>query len=128
MADKPQYAKPASQVDLEERLKNGNRSQAILSTADSFEPAKPGEERSYAVEGNKLDGYVGVSGEYATYANETEAPLAGKGVEQDVLESFGESYAGAKPGATEASEVEEEEKEKETPKPSPAPKPNTTTN
>lgn len=33
-----------------------------------------GEVNQYAVEGNDLSGYVGVSPEYATYANETEKP------------------------------------------------------
>lgn len=36
--------------------------------------ASDDEGRTYAVEGNELDGYVGVSPEYKTYANETERP------------------------------------------------------
>ena len=89
---KAQYAKPASQVDLEERLEKDNASNKVLSTAE----VRRGEEvsndgRTYAVEGNKLDGYVGVSAEYATYANETEAPLVGESedsAEAQVFDSF----------------------------------------
>lgn len=32
--------------------------------------------RDFSVEGNELDGYLGVSPEYATYANEGEKPYA----------------------------------------------------
>jgi len=111
MADeKAQYAKPASQVDLEERLKNGNKSSAVLSTADTYEAPEPdGEGRTYAVEDNELGEYVGVAGEYATYANDTEKPLQGddKNPETQVFKSFGESFAAAKPGAVEVADAEE---------------------
>lgn len=40
------------------------------------------EGRSFAVEGNDTDDYVGVSPEYRTYANDTEAPHRGEGVEE----------------------------------------------
>lgn len=33
-------------------------------------------QRDFSVEGNDLDGYLGVSPEYATYANEGEKPYA----------------------------------------------------
>lgn len=88
---KAQYAKPASQVDLEERLENDNKSFKVLSTSDQYEAPEAEEGRTYAVEGNKLDGYVGVSGEYATYANDTEAPVkADESAESKVIESFNE--------------------------------------
>ena len=90
MADKPQYAKPASQLDLEARLENGNKSDRVLTSSDNYEAPEPGEsERTYAVEGNDLSNYVGTASEYATYANETEQPLKGDGnVEEQVAEEF----------------------------------------
>lgn len=36
---------------------------------------KTPEARAFAVEGNDLSGYVGVSPEYRTYANETDKPM-----------------------------------------------------
>jgi len=75
--DKAQYSKPASQVDLEARLENGNKSNAVLSTADAYEaPEGAGDGRDFRVDGNEVTNYVGTSPEYATYANDTEAPLA----------------------------------------------------
>jgi hypothetical protein len=60
-----QYAPPASQVDLERR-------QAI-ERGESPDEDTPG--RDFRVEGNEVSGYYGVDPAYATYANETEAPL-----------------------------------------------------
>lgn len=74
MADKPQYAKPASQVDLERRLENGNRSDRVLSTSDQYTPNTEDGGRTFLVEGNDRSQYVGTSPEYANYANETEKP------------------------------------------------------
>lgn len=93
MADKPQYAKPASQVDLERRLENGNKSDRVLSTSENYDAPEPGSsERTYAVEGNDLTGYVGTASEYATYANETEKPgWAEDSVETKVAEEFVEA-------------------------------------
>lgn len=91
---KAQYSKPASQVDLEERLENGNRSNAILSTSDDYvAPEEPTNEgRDFRVEDNDVSGYVGTSPEYATYANDTEAPLKAKGgAENEVFDSFAAS-------------------------------------
>lgn len=60
-----QYAPPASQVDLERR-------QAI-ERGENPDEELPG--RDLRVEGNDVSGYYGVDPVYATYANETEAPL-----------------------------------------------------
>lgn len=89
---KAQYSKPASQVDLEARLKNGNRSDKVLSTSDAFVPPEGDRGgRSFAVEGNELDNFVGVSAEYANYANETDKPLVGKAPEDKVITEFAKS-------------------------------------
>lgn len=90
---KAQYAKPASQVDLEERLANGNESSRVLSTSDSYKGAgDEGDGRDFRVEDNDVTEYVGTSPEYATYANETEAPLKSeKGAEAEIFESFAAS-------------------------------------
>ena len=59
--------RPTTQIDLERR-------QAIEDgEVDPNEDA--GVARDFRVEGNKTDGYIGVSPEYKTYANDTEAPL-----------------------------------------------------
>jgi hypothetical protein len=115
---KAQYSKPASQVDLEERLESGNKSDKVLSTADSYEgPADSGEGRTFAVEDNELDGYVGTSAEYQTYANDTEAPVkADDSAENRVIESFvkgqGELELGVK-----AKEEDKSVKAESTPQP-----------
>lgn len=89
---KAQYAPPASQVDLEARLENGNASDKVLSTAEIAPTPDPKEVagQSYAVEGNKLDGYIGTSPEYMTYANDTEKPGHNPedSVEDEVAEAF----------------------------------------
>ncbi len=77
MADEQeaQYTPPASQVDLEQRLKVGNASSRVLSTSDvKPPPVEDDEGRTFAVEGNDTDDYFGTSAEYRTYANETDAP------------------------------------------------------
>lgn len=90
MADEDQqanYELPASQVDLEQRQKDGNASSRVLSTADVAAPVVPDDEgRSFEVEGNDLSGYRGTSQEYMTYANETEKPLRAEGGPESVLE------------------------------------------
>lgn len=87
--DDAEYAQPTSQLDLEARQESGNRSSRILSTADSYEEPEDDEGRSYAVEDNDLDGYIGTNPEYMTYANETEAPIvAEEGAEAKVEEAF----------------------------------------
>jgi len=98
MADeeKANYEPPASQVDLEERQKSGFASAAVLSTSDEYarRQAEKGDEedenaRSFAVEGNDLDGYLGgISPEYQTYANPTEKPHKAEEGPEQVLEEF----------------------------------------
>ena len=90
--EKAQYAKPASQLDLEARQANGNKSDRVLSWSDNYEaPEDDGEARTFSVEGNETDNYVGTSSEYATYASETEAPLKGEdSAEEKVAEQFKE--------------------------------------
>lgn len=71
-----EYTKSNATLDGEARLR-----------AEKGEDApEVGEARSFAVEGNKLDGYIGVSPEYQNYASETHAPLtATEGLEADLL-------------------------------------------
>lgn len=96
---KAQYEKPASQVDLEERLENGNRSDRVLSTSDEYVGNDVEEETTrYAVEDNDLSNYVGVSPEYATYANETEAPLGSDDDDNPEAQVFEEFVASPLPG------------------------------
>lgn len=68
--------KPSTQVDFEERLAKENAPKGET----------PGEGRSFAVEGNDTSKYVGVSPEYKTYANDTEAPLRGEDGAESVFE------------------------------------------
>jgi len=117
---KAQYAPPSSQVDLEERLKNDNKSNAVLSTADVYEPKEDdGSGRTFAVKGNETDEYVGTSPEYATYANKTEKPLAGDedSVEQQVIDSFAEGqaqyYAPKHADSADDAEAEDEDEEED---------------
>jgi hypothetical protein len=71
------YTKTTEQLDLERRL-----------AAEKGEPLESdtGVERSFVVPDNEqTDGYFGVSPEYATYANDAEAPFfADGGVQKDV--------------------------------------------
>lgn len=89
--EKAQYAAPGSQVDLKRRQENDNKSDRVLSTSDEYDPQELGEARSYLVEGNDTTEYIGTSPEYATYANDTEAPLPvddDDNPEKAVFESF----------------------------------------
>jgi len=100
------YEPPASQVDLERRQESGNASDRVLSTSDEYarrqaeksDDEKDAGVRSFAVEGNDLDNYVGVDPIYQNYANESEAPLKAEDGPEQVLEEAVE---------------EEEEKQKE---------------
>ncbi|QEM40909.1 MAG: hypothetical protein [Phage AS32] len=89
---KAQYSKPASQVDLERRLENGNKSNRVLSTSDQYDASDSEGGRDYRVEDNDVSNYVGTSAEYATYASKTEAPLKAKdSAEKKVFDSFAKS-------------------------------------
>lgn len=115
--EKAQYAAPGSQVDLKRRQDNDNKSDRVLSTSDEYEPVEQGEARDYRVEGNNVDGYIGTSPEYATYANETEAPLKSKGDDDNpeslVFESFAASPVPATLKVDGNVEYEGEKKQKE---------------
>jgi len=119
--EKAQYAKPASQVDLEERLANGNKSDKVLSTADSYEgAADSGEARDYRVEGNDTEAYIGVAPEYQTYANDTEAPLQGDdSAENDVIASFAEGQKNLQAGVKSVDEAKEDAAKKAESSPQP---------
>ena len=69
-------------------------------------PAEHGP-RKFAVEGNDLTGYVGVSPEYMTYAEDTHKPLKGEGddAEDANVEAFSEQVAD--PSATYREQLEE---------------------
>jgi hypothetical protein len=112
--DTAEYAKPASQVDLEERRANGNASNKVVPTADSYKPDPEDTGREFAVEGNDLDGYIGAGAEYQTYANETEAPLrAEDSVEEEVADEFVEN-TGQKGFADDGSDEDDESSSEET--------------
>jgi hypothetical protein len=78
---KAQYEPPTSQVDLAARLESGNASDRVVSTSNEAARRDAEQEvdegRIMIVEGNVLDGYVGVDPIYQNYANKTEAPLTG---------------------------------------------------
>ena len=77
--DKAQYAKTTQQIDLESRY-------GVTDPDDA--PAA----RSFEVEGNDTDAYVGVSPEYRGYANDTEKPYAAEsGVEKIMEERYAET-------------------------------------
>ena len=71
-----EYTKPTSQIDAERRMaiEKGE-------TPDEDTPA-----RVFAVEGNDLSEYVGVSPEYQTYAEDTHKPGEFTEVEGDLVE------------------------------------------
>lgn len=75
-----------AQRDLEQRHATGYRQVEVDNTKDDV--ANPEVVNSqYAVEGNDTSGYLGVSEEYMTYANETDKPgTPEEGVEAEVLE------------------------------------------
>lgn len=81
---KAEFAPPASQVDLAERLESGNASDRVISTSPEYfrrmeEADDPDEGRVMQVEGNDVSGFVGVDPIYANYANETEKPGVAEG-------------------------------------------------
>jgi hypothetical protein len=99
---KAQYSKPASQLDLEARQKNGNKSDRVLSTSDQYEGNAPEAD---------APGYVGTDLVYQTAANHTEAPgTSTKGAEAKVFEQFtGEEPEDIAPEADEPDEPDQEE-------------------
>jgi hypothetical protein len=71
-----EYTKPNSQLDAERRLAEEKGEAEPFSTAA----------RSFAVEGNDLSQYVGVSPEYQNYAEETHKPGEFAEVEGELVE------------------------------------------
>lgn len=88
--EKAQYSKPSSQLDLEERQENENRSPRILSTSDQYEaPEQDDNARDFTVEDNELDGYVGTDPVYQNYAVDTDKPMpAEEGAESKLEKEF----------------------------------------
>lgn len=112
---KAEYSKPTSQVDLEERLANGNESSRILSTSDkASQQEDDGKARIMTVEGNELDSYFGVDPIYQNYANETDAPYPAESGPEAELEEMqfaaAESGSVVFPGKKDSDEDESEAK------------------
>lgn len=107
---KAEYAKPASQVALEEAQENGFRSNRVLDTAPEFEAPEDDENARDLTGGAKVDNYAGVDLDYQNYANKTEAPLRGKGPEDKLADSV-------EKGATEVPDTEDDDQENESEEP-----------
>lgn len=100
---KPNYEKPASQVDLEERQKKDYMPPAQLRPGVDPEPSHTG--------------FVGVDPIYQNYANATEAPLrAEKGPEKQIEETAYAKDADFEAGKTpegQAAAAEDDEEDEE---------------
>jgi hypothetical protein len=109
MADKVEYTKPTSLLDLEARLERENRSDAVLPSYVNPEDAEA-PEAQWAVEGNEVDNYVGVSPEYMTYANDSDKPRrAEEGAEAEVEKQLLERTSAEKPKNTQKEEVKRDD-------------------
>jgi len=69
LAEGVEYTRPTTQLDLEERL--------AREAGDS--PDDQTTARTFQLEGNDVENFVGVEPERMNYANDTEAPLAAEG-------------------------------------------------
>jgi hypothetical protein len=91
MADRSKGARwpSTAEVDLQRQL-DEEKARAKATTVDELAAvgAVAGTPRDVAVEDNDTSGYVGVSPEYQTYANETEKPLAADGGPQEAVEDL----------------------------------------
>ena len=97
---KPQYSKPTSQVDLEERQKKDYVPPAVLTQGED----QPVSE----------NGYIGVDPIYQNFANETEAPFAvEKGPEKEIFEAHLADDVDFSKGATADGEGDEPAKSNE---------------
>lgn len=67
--------------------------------------------RDYRVEGNDVSGYIGVSPEYMTYANETERPLLTSQEEWNYTHNLDHLEGNEPDESGESVEVEKEDKE-----------------
>ena len=75
-APEVEYTKPTSQLDLEARLDKDNRNEAAEAPLATYPDAQDEE------------GFVGVSPEYANYANDTDKPLAAEEGAEKVAEDL----------------------------------------
>jgi hypothetical protein len=105
---KPSYSKPTSQIDLEERTKDGYVPSGQLLQGTDPQPAETG--------------FVGVDPIYQNYANETEKPLLAEKGAESKFEQL--AYAdevdtdfGATPAGEAEAEAEKEEKDETTQSP-----------
>lgn len=85
--EKAVYLPPTSQVDLEERLARDNMPVPVDFEGDPvLNPEKV--YAPYAVEGNDLSAYRGVSPEYMTYSDDTSKPFAAEGGPEEKAEKL----------------------------------------
>lgn len=108
MAEEVEYTKPTSLLDLEARLERENQSDLVLPSYVNPEDAER-PEAQWAVEGNEVDNYVGVSPEYMTYANETDKPARAADGAEAVLEKKLVDERFAAPANTEKLEVQRDD-------------------
>lgn len=78
----PYTTRPTSQLDLEARAA---KDFAVKEKVE-VDPNKVND--PYKVEGNDTSAYVGVDADRMTYANDTEKPLEGEGIEAEVAEAL----------------------------------------
>jgi hypothetical protein len=80
-----EYSKPASQVDLEERLAKGHESSLVLSTYGEKDPEPDPNARQFALEDNDLSDYIATDPIYQNYASDHLKPgRAEEGAEAEV--------------------------------------------
>jgi len=93
-----EMTRPTSQMDLERRLDEGFLPEGARRNNTEDEVLNPEVVVApYKVEGNDTSGYLGVSSEYMTYANETEKPLtATEGPEAESLKLAQAGVAGVR--------------------------------
>jgi hypothetical protein len=89
--DESVYAPSAAQVDAEQRRENDNKSSKVLSTAEVYEPDSSDTGRDYGRTGEELEGYVGTDPMYQNYAEDTEKPGVGEGVDDEIADDFVEA-------------------------------------
>lgn len=78
----PYLTKPTSQLDLEARAEKD------YALKDKVEVDPNVVNDPYKVEGNDTSAYVGVDADRMTYANDTEKPLEGDGIEAKVAKAL----------------------------------------
>jgi hypothetical protein len=106
---KAEFTKSTAQVDLEARLESGNKSDRVLSTADSYEAPKDEGGRDMRVEGNDVSAYVGVDPIYQNYADETHMPRKGEAADDKVTEQFVKNLNPVVEGPVEVEDEEDDD-------------------